>query len=499
MDPTAPARSGWVASAVLSLLLAACGGAEEAARPATEQPDAVAAQGEAPAAGTTEQEAWTDDGKDEAGAKPVPVSSRVTGFAAKVSLKVPKARTSNTGAGSSEEETVIGVTGGAGATQDNVVTVRTPSDLEKALCNKANGLYCLDKERRIIQVEGVIDMSGPEAETDGCYANASSCSLPQKPEATILVATDPKYRAELQAAHCANKTMQKFSYRPAGVTGLLVGSNKTIIGIGANARLKGRGLLLTGGVSNIVIRNLAFTDINSGRVFGGDAIKLFDAKGVWVDHNYFARIGRQMISTSTANGAKAALSSDITISNNEFDGRNEYSPDCSGKSYWGLLLAGSDRVTLVGNWLHDIGGRWPKLSADKHASVIHMVNNFFENSTSNGAALQYSGEGMRVFAEGNYFSKVTRPVDRIDHHGAQLFGLYTQTTALRNTCIGAIRRICSGNIADPKDGNGTMVQDTAAITAMKPFAAAGSLVKAYSAADVPETVRANAGVGKLVN
>ena len=490
--------------AALSVLFTACGGASDETSTTAEQPAAIGNLEQEQTDEVAQQEEPTGDIDDEmAAAKQMTVSLKVTGFAAKAELKVPKIKAVNTsvaphgGASSSDEETVIGVTGGAGATAENVVTVTTAAELEKALCNKANGLYCLDKERRIIKVEGVIDMTGPEAEAEGCYANADTCSLPQKPEATILVATDPKYRAELQAAHCPKKAMQKFKYRPAGVTGLLVGSNKTVIGIGADAGLKGRGLLMTGGVSNIIIRNLSFTDINPGRVFGGDAIKLFDAKGVSIDHNYFARIGRQMISSSTANGAKVALSSDITISNNEFDGRSQYSSDCSGKSYWGLLLAGSDRVTLVGNWLHDIGGRWPKLHADKHASAVHLVNNFFENSTSNGAALQYSGAGMRVFAEGNYFSKVTRPVDRIDHHGAQLFGLYNQTTALKDTCTKAIGRVCSGNVADPKDNEGTMVQDTSAILAFRPYAAAGSLVRAYPAVNVPDTVRANAGVGKL--
>jgi len=375
------------------------------------------------------------------------------------------------------------VTGGAGG---EVVTVTSAADLAKQLCRTSWGGVCTDTAKRIIQVQGVIDLTDQQtALADGCRATVDHCNAPQTAEVTLIL-------DERERARCNTLEVRKYDYHRSGVTGLLVGSNKTVIGLGRNSGLKGRGLLLTGKVSNIIIRNLAFTDINSGYVFGGDAIKLFEASGVWIDHNYFARIGRQMISTS-ASGTAAPASTDVTISNNDFDGRSNYSSDieCSGKSYWGMLIAGTDRLTFVYNRLRDFGGRWPKLTADKHPAVAQVVNNLFENSSPRGSALQYSGAGLRVLAEGNYFSNVADPVARIDHHGAQLFGLYAQTKALQDACTANIGRICSGNIANPQDNDGTMVQDMAAIQAMQPHV--NALVRPYQAVDMPDTIRANAG------
>ena len=411
-------------------------------------------------------------GSVSAGATQRTLTKNVTGFAAKFKVK------DATGA-----DKFINVTGGAGG---DVVTVSNAADLARQLCRSTWAGVCTDSDKRIIQVNGVIDLTDKQTvQADGCLTTVKHCDAPQTPEVTLIV-------DERERSRCNNLEVKKYDYYRSGVNGLLVGSNKTVIGLGRNSGLKGRGLLLQGKVNNIVIRNLAFTDINSGYVFGGDAIKLFDASGVWIDHNYFARIGRQMISTS-ASGTDLPASTDITISNNDFDGRSHYSSDeeCSGKSYWGMLIAGTGRLTFVTNWLHDFGGRWPKLTADKHQAVAQVVNNLFENSSPRGSALQYSGAGLRVLAEGNYFGNVADPVANIDHHGAQLFGLYAQTTAVQNTCKASIGRICSGNIANPKDNDGTMVQDTAAIQAMQPYVY--GLVTPYQAVDMPDTVKANAG------
>lgn len=462
-------RLSWMAVAALSTLLSACGGASDGTAPTTEQSMAADVQEEMGAEATSiePQEEPAADDKEVAASKQMTVPQNVTGFAAKAK-----------------------VTGGEGGKE---VTVSTAADLEKELCRTKWGGICTDVDKRIIHVKGVIDLTskpGELAQMDGCYEGAQRCNAPQKPQATILPGAFTK-------GHCPDKTkITKFTYSPAGLSGLLVGSNKTVVGVGAHSGLKGRGLLLQGKVSNIIIRNLSITDINPGLVFGGDAIKFFDASRVSIDHNYFARIGRQMISSS-ASGTNQPAVTDVTISNNEFDGRSEYSMDCSGTSYWGLLMAGTDRLTLVGNWMHDFGGRWPKLDAEHHSSVVHMVNNLFENSSPTGSALQYYGQGLRVFAEGNYFHEVKDPVANFPHGGAQLFGLYSQTVALKNACTSAIGRICSGNVAEPADNDGTMVQDTLAIQAMKPHAAA--LVKAYPARNVPQKVRANAGVGKTTD
>lgn len=453
-------RSAWIAVAALAALLAACGGADETNEQQQPSSMSTSVQEETPAADTTTTLTADDSkAKDTEVEKAKAVSQKAVGFAA-------------------------GVTGGAGG---KVVRVTTPEQLKYELCHSGNGDICTDHEPRVIEVATTIDMRNSEgySKAKGCDAY-QQCSGQYKTEIMLLVSKAEEHR-------CNGKPGEGlYSYSVAGIKGMPVGSNKTLIGIGKNAGIKGKGLLIKNGVSNVIIRNIAFTDINPGLTFGGDAIALLDVNKVWIDHNYFARIAREMI--VTGDGGGKALATDVTVSNNEFDGRNVYSSDCSGNFYWGMLFAGTDRLTFVGNWLHDIGGRWPKVFATRD-SVVHLVNNLFENSTSNGDALQWSGSKLRVLAEGNYFSSVAYPVAPPTSDRGQLFGLYKQNTALQNTCSSAIGRICTGNVANPVPKTDYMVQDSAAINAMKPYK--NQLVKAYSASNVPDTVRANAGVGKL--
>lgn len=119
-------------------------------------------------------------------------------------------------------------------------------------------------------------------------------------------------------------------------------------------------------------------ELNPEYVWGGDAITLDGSDRVWIDHNKFSLIGRQMI----VSGWGAAGS--VTISDNEFDGRTEWSAGCNGKHYWTMLLIGEeDNVTLSGNWFHDVSGRAPHVGTDQDtptAGIMHAVNNYFQVS-----------------------------------------------------------------------------------------------------------------------
>lgn len=64
--------------------------------------------------------------------------------------------------------------------------------------------------------------------------------------------------------------------------GITVGSNKSLVGKNS-ATIKGKGIRMNS-VSNIIIQNVAFTDINPKYVWGGDAITLDDTDMVWIDH-----------------------------------------------------------------------------------------------------------------------------------------------------------------------------------------------------------------------
>jgi pectin lyase len=57
-----------------------------------------------------------------------------------------------------------------------------------------------------------------------------------------------------------------------------------LIGKGSAGVIKGKGLRIVSGAKNVIIQNIAITDINPKYVWGGDAITLNNADLVWIDH-----------------------------------------------------------------------------------------------------------------------------------------------------------------------------------------------------------------------
>ncbi len=232
----------------------------------------------------------------------------------------------------------VGTTGGRGG---QVVRVTTAEQLKHELCRSIGaGGVCSDNEPRIVEVAGTFDYTGSEATKSGPGCDVGkACVAPYKTESLVLLNGDDK--------HCDGLPTRQIVFDRAGVNPLLVGSNKSVIGVGANATIKGKGLALKG-VRNVAIRNLTISDINHGIVFAGDAVTLNDADHVWIDHNRIHNIGRQMI----VGGFKPTTH--LTISWNDFDGHNVYSHYCNGTHYWNLLLAGSEQsITLSHNWFRD--------------------------------------------------------------------------------------------------------------------------------------------------
>lgn len=73
-------------------------------------------------------------------------------------------------------------------------------------------------------------------------------------------------------------------YDAAATLGITVTSNKSIIGSGSSGVIKGKGLRIVSGASNVIIQNIKITDLNPKYVWGGDAITLNDCDLVWIDH-----------------------------------------------------------------------------------------------------------------------------------------------------------------------------------------------------------------------
>ena len=82
---------------------------------------------------------------------------------------------------------------------------------------------------------------------------------------------------------CGDAASEPYEWDTAGVTGIYVHSNKTLIGVGSNGVLLGKGLRMVD-VSNVIVQNIMITDLNPKLVWGGDAFTLSGTSRIWIDH-----------------------------------------------------------------------------------------------------------------------------------------------------------------------------------------------------------------------
>lgn len=123
------------------------------------------------------------------------------------------------------------------------------------------------------------------------------------------------------------------TYNAAATLGITITSNKSLIGSGSSGVIKGRGVRIVSGASNVIIQNIKITELNPRYVWGGDAITLNDADLVWIDHvsvliepfretktsttnasSQISHIGRQQVVLGTLADQR------VTISYSDFDG-----------------------------------------------------------------------------------------------------------------------------------------------------------------------------------
>lgn len=393
---------------------------------------------------------------------------------------------SNTPWAKSPEGFGAGTTGG-GQTGE-VVTVHTREQLAHELCRKLGPTGCSDDTPRIIKLSETIDFTGADgSETDAVCYPTKICNAPDnKSEAQMpMDASDHR---------CAGFPMWLIAVDKAGKNPLLVGSNKTLLGVGANAGLIGKGLKLNN-VNNVIIQNITIRDINNGIVFGGDAIDISNSHHVWLNHNRFHNIGRQMLVTHFGNATN------ITVSWNIFDGHDIYSANCNNEHYFNVLLGvDSKKITLSNNWFMNVAGRAPHVG--NAAATIHLVNNYFFNDQPTPEARAHALDattvpepnkppppGVHVLVEGNYFHNFGRP---ITGSSGKIFGaLGGPTTAMQTQCKSILERNCYGNIAGELDEN-HFVQDFSVMWFFQPVPQA-QIVVPYSPSNVPAYVSAFAG------
>ncbi|KAJ7476745.1 putative pectin lyase D [Mycena latifolia] len=306
------------------------------------------------------------------------------------------------------------------------------------------------------------------------------------------------------------------TFNNAGTTNsfyLFVGSNKTLLGKGANAGLNGVGLRLTNSLlSSTFIDGPVTISFSARYVWGGDAtnqrltwshtVQIDGASNTGIDHNYFNRIGRQFIVTGfgAANG--------VTISNNYFDGHADFSTGCDGHQYWvGLLGGDGDRITFANNYIFFHCGTWT--ARRRHFRIRLQIPHCQQSvpfpiapdtrtewndkdyySSITGHALDID-LGAFALAEGNYFDSVNQP--STSNVGILYF---PQTSADASACTSHLGRACQVNTLA---GSGA-VASTIGKGDVWGALAGDAVVSAYNimtAAAAKTFVLANAGTGKV--
>ncbi|CEL62162.1 hypothetical protein RSOLAG1IB_10257 [Rhizoctonia solani AG-1 IB] len=352
-----------------------------------------------------------------------------------------------------------GTTGGAGAAQ---AIPTSTAQLKSWLEDNVTRNILLDRTYDFTDTEGSVTETGCKPWT---------CS--------------PNPQLAINANNWCSADAAKVSvtYKKAGTSGLIVGSNKTILGKGSSGWIKGKGLRLTGS-TNVIIQNIRISDLNPQYVWGGDAIGLEGASKIWIDHNYIKSTGRQFIVTHFDPNTQ------ITISNNYFDGESTWSTGCDQHHYWAFFFVGkADQITFARNYIYRTAGRGPKIGGTSgYTQNVHIFNNYWNDVTGN--ALE-PATGARALLEGNVFNGVKTPST-----GDSAGSVFAPTSSSMNAqCSSVIGRNCVSNTLTGSSGKLTNTASTAAIS---PFTA--STVKSASIMDpssVVSFVLANAGLGKV--
>ncbi len=179
-----------------------------------------------------------------------------------------------------------------------------------------------------------------------------------------------------------------------------VGNNKTILGLGAGATLKNIELDLSGS-SNVILRNLSFQDINPGIFHDGQAVQLWPADHVWIDHCSFKNISYTSLHIAsswdeTNNQAIITVAGYITVSWNHFDGRTTKA--CGGQDPTVVSANRDPGLTFHHNWFDTTESWNPYLLGP--GTWVHLFNNAWSDITNTSVSVTC---GAVALLQGNAF------------------------------------------------------------------------------------------------
>jgi pectin lyase len=149
-----------------------------------------------------------------------------------------------------------GVTGGGNATP------QYPKDIKELTS------LLTDSTARVVVLDKTFDYTTSEGTVTG-----TACAS---------WGTGTKCQRILQDTCDPGVAKETVTYNKAAKSPIKVGSNKTILGIGAKGIIKGKGLSFEG--KNVIVQNIEVSDLNHKYVWGGDALSFAGADLIWIDH-----------------------------------------------------------------------------------------------------------------------------------------------------------------------------------------------------------------------
>jgi pectate lyase len=174
---------------------------------------------------------------------------------------------------------------------------------------------------------------------------------------------------------------------------LSLGSNKTLVGLGRGARLRGVSLEV-GDAQNVVVRNLALYDVNRGLIEAGDAIGMQGASDIWLDHvtTKWISDGLTDISPGTRN---------VTLSWMHYDGILPAA--CRGQHTHPSTIHDSS-VTLHHSFFDHGDSHTPLVDGEQ--AQVHIFNNLIQDNAGYGVG---AACGAQVLLEATTFENVRTP------------------------------------------------------------------------------------------
>ncbi|MFF0161504.1 polysaccharide lyase family 1 protein [Streptomyces sp. NPDC005263] len=307
-----------------------------------------------------------------------------------------------------------GTTGGTKADAAHTFTVSTRAQLVKALGSAS------DTTPRIIKVNGTIDANTDDAGkklTCADYAAGTGYSL-----SAYLKAFDPATYGRSKLPSGTQETARAAAQsKQAKNIVFKVPANTTVVGLpGTKAGITG-GMLQIQSVDNVIVRNLTFaatedcfpqwdpTDGDDGNWNSNyDSVTLRGASHVWADHNTFTDAPHLDSANPKYYGREYQIhdgslditkgSDLVTVSRNQFTNHDKT-----------MLIGSSDtdsvgklRVSIHHNVWKGIVQRAPLARIGQ----IHIYNNYYDVTTLNGYATQYSINSRakaQVVAQNNYW------------------------------------------------------------------------------------------------